>query len=82
MPRRKQAAQPGHETNAEFVARVMEFSKVGPLAQLFIVEAIRRYAESCAQSPADKMESGIISGAQWKRTAQEIHAEVTRHLGE
>ncbi|HZO54919.1 MAG TPA: hypothetical protein VFB63_19585 [Bryobacteraceae bacterium] len=81
MPRKK-AAPEGRETNADFVARVMEFSKSGPLAQLFVIESIRRYAEACADAPPEKMQTGFISGAQWKRCAQEIHAEVTRHLGE
>jgi hypothetical protein len=81
MPRKK-ATPEGHETNADFVARLMEFSRCGPIAQLFIIESVRRYAEQCAEADPKKMETGIISGAMWKRCAQEIHAEVTKHLGE
>ena len=81
MPRKKAAAE-GPENNADFVARLMTFAKSGPIAQLFIIESVRRYAEQCAAADPKKMETGIISGAQWKRCAAEIHAEVTRHLGE
>jgi len=80
MPRKKQAEGP--ETNVAFVARIMEFSRSGALAQLFVVEAIRRYAAQCAEAPADKMNTPIISGAQWKRCAVEIQCEVLKHLGE
>jgi hypothetical protein len=79
MPRAKKVE--GHETNAEFVARLMEFAKCGPLAQLFIIEAVRKYAEACAAATPEKLDCGLISGAHWKRCAIEIHEEVTKHLG-
>lgn len=81
MPRAKKV-EGARETNVEFVTRVMEFSKSGPLAQLFIVESIRRYAEACSKAEPKNMDVGFITGAQWKRAAEEIHAEVTKHLGE
>ena len=81
MPRKKVETN-GRETNTQFVARIMERSKSGPLAQLFVIEAVRRYAEACAKADPAKMDVGFITGAQWKRTAEEIHVEVTRHLGE
>ena len=80
MPRKKQIE--GHETNADFVARLMEFSRSGPIAQLFVIESIRRYAAQCAEAPADKLNTPIISGAMWKRCAVEIQFEVLKHLGE
>ncbi len=80
MPRAKKVE--GRETNAEFVARLMEFAKSGPIAQLFIIEAVRRYAEQCKDADPKKLETGIIPGAHWKRCAVEIHEEVSKHLGE
>ena len=80
MPRKK--VTQGPETNAEFVARLMESLRAGPIAQLFVIESIRRYAAQCAEAAPDKMNSGIISGAQWKRCAVEIQCEVLKHLGE
>lgn len=81
MPRKPKAPE-GRETNTQFVARIMERAQSGALAQLFVIEAIRKYAEACASAAPEKMDVGFITGAQWKRTAQEIHAEVSRHLGE
>ena len=80
MPRAKKVE--GHETNEQFIARLMAFAKSGPIAQLFIIEGVRKYAEACAAADPKKMESGIISGAHWKRCAVEIHEEITKHLGE
>jgi hypothetical protein len=82
MPRKKQAAEGGRETNVEFVTRLMERSKSGPLAQLFVVEAVRKYAEACSKAEPKQMDVGFITGQQWKRTAEEIHEQMTRHLGE
>lgn len=81
MPRKK-AAPTGHETNEQFVARVMEFAKSGPIMQIFIVEALRKYAEACAVADAAKMDTGPISGHAWKRCAIELRDEINKHLGE
>jgi hypothetical protein len=80
MPRAKRV-EGARETNVEFVTRLMERSKSGPLAQLFIVEAVRKYAEACSKAEPKQMDVGFITGAQWKRTAEEIHAEMETHLG-
>jgi len=82
MPRKKQVETGGRETNEAFIARIMTRMQSGPLAQLFVIEAVRKYAEACAKAEPERMDVGFITGAQWKRTAQEIHAEVTQHLGE
>ena len=81
MPRKKQQTT-GHETNEQFVARVMEFPKSGPIMQIFIVEALRKYAEACATADAAKMDTGPISGHAWKRCAIELRDELNKHFGE
>jgi len=81
MPRKK-AEPTGRETNEQFVARLMTRTNAGPLAQLFVIEAVRKYAEACAKAEPKQMDTGIISGAQWKRCAVEIDAAVTAHLGD
>lgn len=81
MPRKKQITV-GHETNEQFVARMMEFPKSGPLMQIFIVEALRRYADQCATLDAAKLDTGPISGHAWKRCAIELREEMNKHLGE
>jgi hypothetical protein len=81
MPRKPKAPE-GHESNVDFVARLMSRMQSGPLAQLFVIESIRRYAEQCADADPAKLDSGIIPGAHWKRCAVEIRDAVTAHLGE
>lgn len=81
MPRKPKEAN-GRESNVQLISRLMERAKSGPLAQVFVVEAVRRYAEQCATADASKMDLGPISGAHWKRCAVECHEEITRHLGE
>ena len=83
MPRaKKKPAEGTRESNAELVARVMEFPKSGPLMQVFIVEALRRYADECAAASPDKMNFGPINGHAWKRCAVELQFELLKHLGE
>jgi len=81
MPRKPKQTD-GRETNAQLVARLMERAKSGPIAQLFIVEAVRRYADQCADADANKLDLGPISGAHWKRCAAELREEINKHLGE
>jgi hypothetical protein len=82
MPRKKPVATDGRETNEQLVARLMSFPKSGPIMQLFVIEALRRYAALCADGDLTKMDLGPISGAHWKRCAVELHAEINKHLGE
>ena len=81
MPRKPKAPE-GRETNEQLVARLMGRMQSGPIAQLFVIESIRRYAEACATADPKKMDVGFISGSQWKRCAEEIHEAITAHLGE
>jgi len=81
MPRKKQVVT-GHETNEQFVARMMDTPRTGPIMQIFIVEALRRYAEQCATTDAAKLDTGPISGHAWKRCAIELRDEINKHLGE
>jgi hypothetical protein len=78
MPRKK--IVDGPETNVGLVTRLMTFAKSGPVAQLFIIESIRRYADQCADADPKKMDVGFISGTQWKRAAAEIREELAKHL--
>ena len=63
------------KTNTQFVKNMMEFSSAGPMSQLFIIEAIRKYAEqvtSNADQVKESMQSTMIDGDSWIRTAQII----------
>jgi hypothetical protein len=61
------------QTNVEFVTNMMEFSKYGPLAQLFILEAIRNWSELVAKADPVKVDSPMISGKAWVGVAREIN---------
>lgn len=67
------------ETNDELVVRLMNYGPAGALSQLFIIEAIRRYAEEVAEAPP--MEMSFISGESWKAAALHIRSELNKHLG-
>lgn len=63
-----------HETNIEFVTRLMEFSPVGALSQLFIIAAIDNYSKAVAAAPP--IEHVLINGEAWKRTAEWVQQEL------
>lgn len=67
------------ETNEEVVTRLMNYGPAGALSQVFIIEAICRYAEEVADAPP--MESSFIDGNAWKSTALHIKSELNKHLG-
>lgn len=58
--------------NTELVRNLMEFSPHGALSQVFIIEAIRRYADTCAKLAPQDMDNPMISGAAWKGVAVDI----------
>lgn len=82
MPRKKNVVTDGRETNSQLVARIMDFPKSGPIMQLLVIEALRRYATDCAEADPKKLDLGPISGVHWKRCAVELRDEINKHLGE
>lgn len=70
---------PKHETNVEFVTRMMEFCPTGALSQAFIIEAIGRYAKLVAENPPIP-DTDFLSGEAWKRTGDWINAQMKGHL--
>lgn len=72
-----------HKSNIEVITEIMEFSRCGALAQLFIMDTVCRHAERVAAAPLDdlkSMEGGLISPAAWKATAAEIAGKLRAHL--
>lgn len=68
-------------TNSEFVTELMEFSRTGVVAQLLIIEAIRRYAKQVAEAPAESFaDMQMISGSAWQAAAREINERMTERL--
>lgn len=72
-----------HKTNVEVLTEIMEFSRCGALAQLFIMDAVSRHAERVAAASVDElkgMEGGLISPAAWQATAAEIVGKLRLHF--
>ena len=57
-------------TNTEFVVHLMEYSRNGPLMQMFVIDALGKWADRVAASPP--IEHGLINGEAWKDCAVEL----------
>lgn len=66
------------KTNVEFVADLMQFSEQGALIQVFVMEALRHYAETVIADPIPS--GGIISTEIWDRCAKEVQAKLKARL--
>lgn len=67
------------KNNVEIITEIMDFSRAGPMAQMFIVESIRKYAGQVADSAdelIEQMKDGFVSGEAWVHTAKIVVAEL------
>lgn len=68
----------GPMTNVEFLTDVMEFSKAGPLMQVFILDALAKWADIVAETPIEELREQFKSmpfgpsADAWQRTANEL----------
>lgn len=69
------------KTNTQFITDLMEFAKSGPLMQAFVLEAISKYAERCAEADPSVFDSPLMNGTAWHRCAVEARAALKSHLG-
>ena len=72
------------KNNVEFVSDMMNYGPNAIVAQMFIMEAIRRYAETvanCQPRELAGMSGGIISPEAWIATGKEINAKMKERLG-
>lgn len=72
------------KTNIEAVVDLMEFSRYGPLAQLFVVDALSKHARHVADAPVEAfagMRDGMINQEAWQGVAREIAQKMDAHLG-
>lgn len=60
------------KTNEEFVSELMAYNQHGGLAQIFIIEAIRYYAEQVASSKPNEDSKAMINPVAWHAVATEI----------
>lgn len=69
--------------NVEFVTEMMEWSREGPLAQLFIITAIQKYADAVAKStPAELGNMAMIAPEAWIRVAKEIAGKIDARMSQ
>ncbi len=69
------------ETNEQFIVRMMNFARSGPLMQMFIIDALMKQARAVAQSDMKDDGKGLINLDAWKRCAVELDAELTKMYG-
>jgi hypothetical protein len=72
---------PRQMTNIEFITDMMTFSQHGAMAQLFIMDAVGKWAKKVAETPYEEVakEFGpnyFISSKAWHETAKEIHEKM------
>ncbi|WP_339534753.1 hypothetical protein [Pseudomonas hunanensis] len=69
-------------TNVDVLVELMEYSKFGPLAQMFIIDTVARKARAVADAdPATvAWDGGLVSFEAWQGVAREIADKLDAHL--
>jgi hypothetical protein len=64
------------QTNVEFITELMEFSNHGAMAQLFIMDALKKVANHVASIPLEELrkefDGSMVSADAWHGVAKEI----------
>lgn len=68
------------ETNTEFITRLMEYAKSGPLMQAVIITGLQYYAQKVAAQPASKFDSAFLNGQAWVDCAVELKRELEERM--
>ena len=63
------------KTNQAWIKDIMNFAPTGMLGEVFVIEAVRRYAEQVAAAEPLKGGAMLIDGDAWKRTGEWIKAQ-------
>ena len=72
------------QTNVEAITEIMEFSRYGAMAQMFIIDALNKQARAVADAPPEAFEGEgweMVSGKAWQGVAREIADKLAKHLG-
>lgn len=74
----------GRMTNVEAVTDIMETSKFGALAQLFVIDALEKWSARVANAKPEELasmnDSFGPSAAAWQGVAREIQGKLAQHL--
>jgi hypothetical protein len=69
------------KTNTALVRGIMEHSRYGALAQMFVIDALVKHADAVAKStPSDYPENSWIHPEGWIGVAKEIKTALDEHL--
>jgi hypothetical protein len=73
-----------HATNAETLEHLMNWAKSGPIVQLFIMDALGKYADRVGQLTDEQAieqigDNGFISPIAWRNAAREIKTTLDDH---
>jgi len=76
------------KTNTEFVFHMMEFSKSGPMMQLFIMDAIMKASNNVAEMPIEELRrqfefsgaANFINPDAWHAAATELDNEIKKRI--
>lgn len=81
MIKNPETGEDRHETNEEFLARLMPSGgPTGMLIQPFVITALQKYAEQCIAAGPDKFTSALLHGPAWVETAKFVLKETKQHI--
>jgi hypothetical protein len=72
-----------HPTNVEVITEIMEFSRYGALAQMFVMDALSKQARAVADAPPEAFEGDgwkLVNPQAWRGVAREIAGKLDKHL--
>ena len=72
------------QSNTEFLTEVMDFSRTGPVMQLFILDTLNKHAKVIADMPPAELqkafgENSFINSADWQAAAKEFLQAFKEH---
>ena len=75
------------KTNIDFVRELMDFWRVGPLAQMFVSDALSKWSEKIAETPIEELRAAfentpLISAEAWQGVTREIKKKLGAHFGQ
>ena len=68
-------------TNIDFAVEVMTFSRHGAMAQVFVIEALRRYAFQVTTTDAKLLDRPHLSGTALQAVGEEIDGKLAAKYG-
>jgi hypothetical protein len=67
--------------NISFVRDLMNHSKYGALAQLFVLDALDKWSEMVSKAEPASVDNAMINGHAWVGVAKEIKEKLNARMG-